>query len=267
MPTFERYTPKTEKELHGIIEKELDALEEGLSCLKYEYYTGEGTPDFLCVDSGGRIAIIEVKLSEDENILFQALRYYMIIDRDRYNISRSFRDKNIDPELHPRIILIAERFSDDIKNLSTLVKPEVELFEYTALRGPNSILGIAFHSVSIPAIIEFQPPINLTFDEHKRYITDESLRLVFDKMREDIKNISNEIDEYITQSYIGYKWHGRQIGWIGVKRRAIDIGAIIIDENMSLIKYDATRIVDKDQIYEETLIKIRESLSNLRGNS
>ena len=37
MKTFERIYPKNEKELHSRIEKEIDALEEGLVLLKYEY--------------------------------------------------------------------------------------------------------------------------------------------------------------------------------------------------------------------------------------
>ena len=87
MSTFKKYKPSSEKELHGLIQKELDAIEEGLVCLKYEFTTGKGTLDFLCVDSGGGLVIIEVKLSEDENVLFQALRYYSIIEKDRYIIS------------------------------------------------------------------------------------------------------------------------------------------------------------------------------------
>ena len=76
MTTLRKVKPKTEKELHSIIEKELEAIEEGLVLLKYEYELVKGNPDFLCVDSGERLVIIEVKLQEDENILFQALRYY-----------------------------------------------------------------------------------------------------------------------------------------------------------------------------------------------
>ena len=63
MPTFTKYKPKTEKELHEIIHREIEELEEGLQVLKYEFATSKGTPDFLCADSGKRLTIIEVKLS------------------------------------------------------------------------------------------------------------------------------------------------------------------------------------------------------------
>jgi RecB family endonuclease NucS len=75
MATFTRYIPQSEKELHQIIRDELDALEEGLRLLKPEFPTGKGMIDLLCVDSGGRLVIVEVKLHQDENVLFQGLRY------------------------------------------------------------------------------------------------------------------------------------------------------------------------------------------------
>ena len=42
MPTLTKRVPKSEKELHGIIEKEIDALEEGLEVLKYEFAFRKG---------------------------------------------------------------------------------------------------------------------------------------------------------------------------------------------------------------------------------
>ena len=90
--------PRNEKELHSVIGKEIDALEEGLVILRYEFALAKGTPDFLCVDSGGRLVIIEVKLQEDENIVFQGLRYYSEIDQIRYVIAKTFSAKKINPE-------------------------------------------------------------------------------------------------------------------------------------------------------------------------
>jgi len=93
MATLKKIKLKNEKELHSVIEKEFDALEEGLTILKYEFAMSKGVPDFLCADSGGRLVIIEVKLQEDENILFQGLRYYNEIDKDRYVIAKMFQER------------------------------------------------------------------------------------------------------------------------------------------------------------------------------
>ena len=40
MATFSKFKPGSEKELHSIIESQLDALEEGLVLLKYEMGVG-----------------------------------------------------------------------------------------------------------------------------------------------------------------------------------------------------------------------------------
>jgi len=262
MPTLKKLKPKNEKELHGIIEKEIDALEEGLEVLKYEFELGKGTPDFLCKDSGGRLVIIEVKLQEDEEMLFQALRYYNKIDKDRYAIAKMFSNKNIDPSEHPRLLLIAEKFSDDLRRLSTLVVPETELYEYTILSTPDEKQGICYHPVSIPKIEEIpaKPP---TIEELKEYITKDSLKPIFDKLIGDIKAIGRGIKEYATQSYIGFKYKGRQIAGLWPQRKSFYIGVVIIDEDLHILDYDYTRIESGTEDYKEAFEKIRKSFKSI----
>jgi predicted transport protein len=263
MTTFTKYKPKSEKELHEIIQKEIEELEKGLTVLKYEFAYGRGTPDFLCVDSGKRLTIIEVKLVEDENILFQALRYFSEIDKYRYVISSLFPE-NVDPRQSTRIILIAESFSDDVKRLSTLVKPDVELYEYTALVTKNRERGIVFHPVPLPVVDERLVRPN-TINDLLQYLTDEALREMVDKIRNQIKEIGKEIMEYPTQGYIGYKIRGRQFAYLSIHRKSFDLGAHIVDENMQLLNYEPMRIEDPSDDYGETLEKIKKSFSNLGG--
>jgi hypothetical protein len=132
MPKLPRYSPESEAELHMIVEADLDAVEEGLVLLQHEYPSGKGIVDFLCVDSGNRLVVIEVKLHEDENVLFQALRYFGDVDRDRFVIANLFSQHAIDPEQSPRIIIIAETISEDIRRLSTLVYCPRALTEFSA---------------------------------------------------------------------------------------------------------------------------------------
>ena len=266
MGTLKKTKPKNEKELHAIIEKELDVLEEGLGLLKYEFGLGKGTPDFLCVDSGGRLVIIEVKLREDENILFQALRYYNEIDKEKYAIAKMFSDKKIDPGEHPRILLIAEKFSDDIRRLSTLVVPDVELYEYTLLLTPDEKQGICYHPVSLPKIEEI-PSKPATSEDLRNYMTKDTLKPVFDKLIEEVKNIGKGIEEYATQGYIGFKYKGRQIAWIGPQRKSFDIGAVIIDENFHVVDYESTRIETGEENYTDIFEKIKKSFGNIGGKA
>jgi len=264
MPTLTVYKPSSEKELHGIIEKELDALEDGLSLLQYEFTTEIGKPDFLCVDSGGRLTIIEVKLHEDENVLFQGLRYFSSIDKLRYSISNSFAEQGISPDEHPRLILIAESFSEDIKRLSTLVKPEVELFEYTVAISPENKKGIIYHPVGLPIIDETLPkPPN--YEKLRDYLTNDSLKPILEKIRTDIKGISNAIDEYFTNSYIGYKYKGRNIASILTHRKLLDIGYAIIDEEKMNVDYKYTRLSNETESYADAMESLKKSFMNLGG--
>jgi len=266
MPTLKKVKPKNEKELHSIIEKELEALEEGLALLKYEFALTKGIPDFLCVDSGGRLVVIEVKLQEDEYILFQALRYYNEVDRDRYIIAKMFSKKDINPEEHPRIVLIAERFSDDIRRLSTLVIPDIELYEYTLLLTSEGKEGICYHTVSLPKVEEIITTPK-SIDEIKEYLTKDILEPLFDKILEQVKNISNDIDVYTTQEYVGFKFRGRQIAWLWSHRKSLDIAAANIDENGRTIEFDNFRIEEGTEDYTETIEKIKKSFEILGGKA
>jgi len=258
--------PSSEKELHCIIEKELDALEEGLELLKYEFDLGigKGIPDFLCVDSGGRLVIIEVKLQEDENILFQALRYYSVIDKDRYAIRDMFSDKKINHDEHPRIVLIAEKFSDDVRRLSTLVVPDVELYEYTVLQTSDNDKGLCYHPVSLPKLEEV-PSRSVTIDDHREYITKDSLKPIFNELLEKIKGIGEGIEEYATQGYVGIKYKGRQIAYVSGMRKAIDIGAVLIDDNGRVIDYPSQRIETGNEDCSDIIEKIKKSFVNVGG--
>lgn len=263
MPTLKKHVPQSESELHAIIEKELDALEEGLKLLKREYSYGKGAVDFLCVDSGGRIVIIEVKLHEDENILFQALRYYSDIDNDRHLVANLFTSKHVDANEPPRIILIAETFSEDIRRLSTLVNPDIELFGYTAVLLPSGDRGIVYHPVSLPT--PSNPPSEpKDIDSLIDYLREDKLKPLVEKIRRDIKALGTDIEEYPTSGYIGYKHSGgRLFAVLKMFRKAIELTALTIDEKKQGGPSEVIRMQVGDEDYSEMLDKIKESLANL----
>ena len=265
MTKLTTYTPRSEGELHGVIKAELEAVEEGLGLLQHEYPSGRGIVDLLCVDSGGRLVIIEIKLHEDENILFQALRYFSDIDQDRYKIANLYPAHQVDPNESPRIVLIAERFSEDIRRLSTLVVPEVELLEYTTVKLPDDQTAIVFHSVSLPQAAK-PPSEPKSVDQLLAYLRNDRLKPVVHEMRKAIKHIGPGIEEYATQGYLGYRHEsGRQFAYIKIYRQEVGFGAIVIDEDRQVLDYDETRIQTKSDDYSEALQKAKNSYVNLGG--
>jgi hypothetical protein len=206
--------------------------------------------------------IIEVKLDEDEGILFQALRYYDIIDRNRYAIAQAFPAKNVDPNQHPRIALVAGQFSDDLRSLSTLVRPTVELFEYSVLATAAGEKGIDYRPVLLPKREE-PPTAPSTIEDHLGYITDAGVRLLFQEAMEEIRQIGPEIELYPTEGYVGFKFKGRQFANLTPQRKSFDVTAHILDENGHLVKYDDLRISGEKDDYAGLLARIRESYSTL----
>ena len=264
MATLKKYSPKSEAELHMIIQAELDAIEEDLELLQHEYPSGKGILDFLCADSDHRLVIIEVKLHEDENILFQALRYYGDIDKNRYVVARLFADKDVAPEDPPRIILIAERFSEDIRRLSTLVIPDIELLEYSVVTLPTGERGILYHPVS--PVPPPSPPGPKPIEQLLDYLKKESLKPLLQEIRQAVKGIGKGIEEYTAQNYIAYKHtSGRQFAFIWPRRRYFDFGANIIDEDGRLLDSEGIRIEADDEDYSEVLAKVKTSFVNLGG--
>ena len=264
MSIFNKFKPETERELHSIIEKEIELLEEGLVILKHEFALEKGTPDFVCVDSGGQLVIIEVKLNEDSNMLFQALRYYNEIDKKRYSFKEIFSDKTIDSTQHPRIILIAETVSDELKQLSTLVVPDVDIYEYTTLSSQDGLQGICYHPALLPKIEEPLPK-PVTIEDLSEYITNESLKPLFDSIIKDVKKISEGIEEYATTGYVGFKYKNRLIGWLTPNRKSFDFGVNVIDEDTkSILDQPSIRIKTGAENWDEIMEKIETTVKTLQ---
>lgn len=260
---YKKYSPLSEKELHEIIGRNLKSLEKGMILLEYEKTLPQGIPDFLCMDSGNRLVIIEVKLHQDEDILFQALRYYGDVNKNKYVIANSFKDKSIDPKQNPRIVLIAESFSNDIRELATLVTPDIELFAFQAIEFKNHEKGIVYFPVSKSKIENEEIPEPPKIEKHYEYIKNEELRPVIDKIRNDIKQIDTAINEYPTNSYIGFKYRGKAIAYISIQRQSFDLTAVILNEQGYIVEYSNQRINSPTEKYKDTINKIKESYDKI----
>lgn len=267
MSTFKRAPPASEKDLHFIIENNLGMIEEGLSLLKREQKLRDGIPDFLCIDSGGRLVIIEVKKTSEDRAIFQALRYYSTIHLNIYNLKTVYSSINTD--YPPRIILIAETFSDNIRKIVPLVTPDLTLFEYTTLIDTNGKKGIVFHPISIPEYFE-EISTPTTYSDHRDYMTKPELKLLFEELRKTIKEIDPNIEEYSTGTYIGYKLQGRQFAYLKTQRKSFDLGAIVLNSKGQVITYENTRFESPAEPVDTMMAMINESyqiLLNLLNNS
>jgi len=261
-PKFLKDEVNSEPELHQLMMDDIEALEEGIKILKHEFQCGErGVVDFLYVDSGNRLGIIEVKKETDEDIIFQGLRYYDWILKNRFAVANMFPNEKINPKEEPRLTLVAKSFSDDIRSLTNHFIPNVELFEYAVLKKEN-VRGLYFHSVSPPKLEEI-PKEPTKRQDLIDYITDERLRKLFKEKLKEVKDLHPEIKENVTKGYIGFMYKGRIVAFLTPFRKVFDISTVNLDDNNHVINYPNITIIKGNEDYSGQIKIMKEAIRKL----
>jgi hypothetical protein len=186
---------------------------------------------------------------------------------NRYVLANSFKEKLVDPKQYPRIILIAEDFSDDIRNLTNLVIPDIELYRYKVVQH-NSEEGIIFMSTSKPMTEENEISEPPKIENILEYVKNKTLLQLIENLRGIISSLNPQVEEYPTHSYIGYKYKGLGIGFIKTQRQSFDLGSTILDEDGLIVTYTSQRISQLNDDYSETIKNITnsyETLHKLKG--
>lgn len=266
-PTFIKDDADNEKDLHDLIEKEIEALEPGIKILKHEFQCGDrGTADFLYVDSGNRLGVIEVKKDQDEDILFQGLRYYDWINKNSHAVANMFPGKKIDGNESPRLTLIARSFSDDLRSLTTLVQPDVELFAYAVIKDNENKRGLCFYPVTPPKTIKhFEKSTSI--ESIINYITDEKLRKDFRGKIKEIEGLDDNIKKYPTTDYVGFSYKGRLVANLYKHRKSFDFTSVKLDEDLHWIEDVSIRIESGDEDCTTQIDLIKDSIKKLDGKN
>jgi len=215
----------TERKLQKAFETNLETLL-GIRFIGSEITTGDrqrGRIDTLGLDQDGYPTIVEYKKSRNENVINQGLFYldWLVDHKGDFAIAAHEKlgtDTFIDWS-HPRLVLIAEKFSEYDKYAVNRIGANIELWVYR--RYGDDLFYLEPLYVPIPRepitpdesstgdtgqIIEI--PI-YTIDYHFQRRSDQVLEL-FDQLREKILKLSDEgeITEKANKMYIGYS-HGK----------------------------------------------------------
>ncbi len=121
-----------ELELHALLERSPDLIEDGLQVLERERSTDVGPVDFLCRDTEGRIVLVEVKrVKAVVAAVEQVVRYREHIEKDAaYAGARAIV---LAPEFAPQARKLAERRNVecivlDVAALYAGTEPDPQLF-------------------------------------------------------------------------------------------------------------------------------------------
>jgi len=188
------YVSVAEKELEHLIQIYSNKIEDGLKFLDHQKKTERGSLDVLFIDSGNALIVSEIKVVEDDNMLFQGIDYYSDVNKDIEPLSRLYNKMNnkIDPTQTPRLMLIAPSFSINLIKRCTWIDIPISLYTFKCIKIENSddIVPI-FTEITIPS--KNKPVIEVYSQEDRiNYIKDDIVKNRFIDLLNHVKEIDNK---------------------------------------------------------------------------
>ena len=250
---------REKEELEPILIKNPNAIEEGLKILAHQHPTDSGPLDILAVDSDGAIVVIELKSQPAEGHLDQGLRYY---DWCRQNVSwivAAYNSKeNINPDLTPRLMLIAPSFTETVFRIAKYVVTELELIEYHAFADEHGNKGLICKSLDYgqPPVPPEIPSIEKKLEYFQTEKVKELLKNVLDKLAEENVEIKP-----ISGLWISFWYKGKRFMYMSPKRNFFVIEVLDPDGSWC----DRMRVATKkewDKVYQDHVFKYMEYLES-----
>lgn len=209
----------TEQQLEDVIRIYPGQIEDGLTYIDHQKRTGTGRMDVLLADSGGALIVAELKVVEEDGMLFQGIDYYdHVVDQvERY--ARLYQQHKIDPAQNVRLFLIAPSFSLDLLTRCKWIDIPISLFVYNCISidGAKEIIPV-FNEVAIPS----QPAAAEAYSVESRvnYVTDQTVKERVHALIEEVKlwgpgHVSVDAIQY----GISLKVNGRVFAYLGMRRK------------------------------------------------
>ena len=137
------YRAAGEAWLESILRRNITRLDPGLivAPLHAQFRTSHGGPtgarpiDLLALRHDGRLVVIELKISEDREHVFQGVDYWRRVEahrrRGHISAARLFEDREISDE-SPLVYLVAPalRFHPSFSTLARMIAPDIEIYRF-----------------------------------------------------------------------------------------------------------------------------------------
>lgn len=184
---------KEREELEPILVANPEVLEEGLRIVTHQLTTPTGPLDILAVDEEGALVVIELKneVDEKEDQLLQAIRYYDWCFENRSWLAHAYKEKSIDPQKDPRLVLVAPDFSESLKRLAKYLAVEVELYRYQAIELPTGERAVICNQ----SFYEERPevPIIASIAQSVERIKNESVKTLYNECLDKLGDLKLEL--------------------------------------------------------------------------
>ena len=133
---IEQIRIKDKQELEKIVMEEMNAIESGLTVIYNNIKIDPKTSlDILCHDTDGRLVVMQLNTTEDDNMFFEGLRCLNYIDTVKPMLKAAYEKAKINESATPRLILLAPNFSPNLRNVVENTNViEVDLYEWDYLQ-------------------------------------------------------------------------------------------------------------------------------------
>lgn len=210
--------PESEKAIQRLLEQNLkDVLD--MHCIASEYRTTNGRIDTLAIDSDGAPVIIEYKRKKDDNIINQSLSYLKWLTNQRQEFFEQLMQKQLPQEVlknlrldwkHPRVVCVAESFSQFDVDTVEMVPLRIELFKYRLYEGGllsldpvhSEIQGGVREMTKLDIADSDSPLIGVMKEQSQ---VSHLIGTIFDELREKIMSMDQYILERANKCCISYR--------------------------------------------------------------
>jgi len=213
---------------------------------------------------------MEVKITNDRKQLFQALKYYIEVLKTMKFLPEFFKDKAIKITLKesPRIILIAKKFSKQMMELSLLIKPKIDFYEYQTYQNQNMEINIIFTRIKSPILQTYSPSI-YKIENHIGRIKIKDMKKYCIEIINEIKKIDSSLKVYAIKDRINFRHIKSQ--WIPcfikTHQKSFRISAYDFEKRMGVFYHynNITKVSVKEvnQDLTQILEKIKNSIELL----
>jgi len=133
---IEQISVKDKQELEKIVTEEINAVENGLTVLYNNIRIDPKTNlDILCRDADGRLVVMQIDTTENDNMFFEGLRCLNYVDTVKPMLKAAYGKGEIDETASPRLILLASAFSSNLRNVVENTNViEVDLYQWDYLQ-------------------------------------------------------------------------------------------------------------------------------------
>ena len=177
------------------------------------------------------MVVAELKIIEDDGMLFQCLDYYDHVTTRIETYARLYRSHNVDPTQPVRLLLVAPSFSQTLVNRCKWIDAKISLVAYSCIKleKGDEIIPV-FSEQAIPSPLDTIVVPKL--DDHLSYITDAEVRANVSKVLDHIKQLKpGQVSMDALKYAISMKVDGRVFGYLHPRRKHYVISTYNADDN------------------------------------